>query len=100
MCQIAFTIPNEVLYDTKMRDTETVDFARKAVALQYYIKEGVSLGYCAQIANMSKGDFIRFLGENKVSVFQFDSEEEFLEDAKMRKLVVNTTPLITLTEFP
>ena len=55
---LAFTIPNEVLYDTKMNDTEALDFARKAVALRYYTIEGVSLGYCAQIANMKKGDFI------------------------------------------
>ena len=82
MCNIAFSIPNEVLYDTKMNDSETEDFVRKAVALRYYTKAGVSLGYCAQIAGMSKGDFIRFLGENEVSIFQFDSEEEFLEDIK------------------
>ncbi len=82
MCQIAFTIPNEVLYDTKMNDTEALDFARKAVALRYYTIEGVSLGYCAQIANMKKGDFIRFLGENDISIFQYDSEEDFLEDVK------------------
>jgi len=82
MCNIAFSIPNEVLYDTKMNDSETEDFVRKAVALRYYTKAGVSLGYCAQIAGMSKGDFIRFLGENEVSIFQFDSEDEFLEDIK------------------
>ena len=80
MCQIAFSIPNEVLYDTKMNDAETIDFARKAVALRYYTKAGVSLGYCAQIANMKKGDFIRFLGENDISIFQYDSEEELMED--------------------
>ena len=40
------------------------------------------MGYCAQIANMKKGDFIRFLGENGVSIFQFDSEDEFLEDVR------------------
>ena len=34
------------------------------------------------IADMSKGDFIRFLGENGVSIFQFDSKEELLEDVK------------------
>ena len=80
MCQIAFSIPNEVLYDTKMNSEQTTDFVRKAVALRYYTDVGVSLGYCAQIAGMAKGEFIRFLGENKISIFQFDSEEELLED--------------------
>ena len=82
MYQIALSIPEEVMCYTKMDALETEDFVRKAVALRYYTKAGVSLGYCAEIAGMSKGDFIRFLGENKVSIFQFDSEEEFLEDVK------------------
>ncbi len=82
MCQIAFSIPNEVLFDTKMNDKETLDFARKAVAFHYYVKKGVSLGYCAQIAEMTKGGFIRFLEENGISVFQFDSEEELTEDVE------------------
>ena len=29
MSQIVFSIPNEVLYDTKMNDSETVDFPEK-----------------------------------------------------------------------
>ena len=68
MGRIAFTIPDEVLYDTKMNEAETMDFVKKAVALRYHTKAGVSLGYCAMIADMSKGDFIRFLGENGVSL--------------------------------
>ncbi len=82
MCQIAFTIPDEVLYDTKMNDSEALDFARKVVALHYYTQKGVSLGYCAQIAGTTKGNFIRFLGENGISIFQFDSEDELFEDVK------------------
>ncbi len=82
MSQISFTIPNEVLYDTKMNDAEAIDFAKKAVALSYYTKAGVSLGYCAEIAGMTKGDFVRYLGENHISIFQYDSEGELLEDVR------------------
>ncbi len=82
MCQIALSIPNEVMFDTKMNNKETEEFVRKAVALRYYVKEGVSLGYCAQIAGLSKGDFIRFLGENKISIFRYDSEDELMEDIR------------------
>ena len=80
MCNIAIDIPNEVLYDTKMDKKETVDYIKKQVALVYYVKNGVSLGYCAEIAGMSKSDFIKFLGENGISIFHFDNEEELLED--------------------
>lgn len=82
MCQIAFSIPNEVLYDTKMNNAETTDFVRKAVALRYYTVAGVSLGYCAQIAGMTKREFILFLGQNNISIFQFENEEELLRDVE------------------
>ena len=82
MCKIAFDIPNEVLYDTRMTSAEALSYARKIVALNYYTEQGVSLGYCAQIAGMEKESFIRFLGENRVSIFHFDDEAEFLEELK------------------
>ncbi len=77
---VAFSIPNEVLYDTKMSKSDTIDFAKRAVALCYYTQNKVSLGYCAQIAEMTKVEFIRYLGENGVSIFQYDDEQEFLEE--------------------
>ena len=80
MCEVAFSIPNEVLYDTKMSKSDTIAFAKRAVALCYYTQNKVSLGYCAQIAEMTKGEFIRYLGENGVSVFQYDDEQEFIEE--------------------
>ena len=80
MCQIAFEIPNEVLYDTRMSKEEAASFARKAVALCYYVQNGVSLGYCAKIAGMSKERFVRYLGENSISIFHYDDDDEFAEE--------------------
>lgn len=80
MCQIAFDIPNEVLYDTRMNKQEANSFARKAVALCYYVQNGVSLGYCADIAGMSKESFIRYLADNNISIFHYDDSEEFMEE--------------------
>lgn len=80
MCQIAFDIPNEVLFDTRMNKQEANAFARKAVALCYYIQNGVSLGYCAEIAGMSKESFIRYLADNHISIFHYEDEKEFAEE--------------------
>ena len=80
MCQIAIDIPNEVLFDTRMSKQEANSFAKKAVALCYYVQNGVSLGYCAQIAGMSKENFIRYLGDHNVSIFHYDDEDEFQEE--------------------
>ena len=43
-------------------------------------KNKISIGYCAKIAEMNKEDFIRFLGDNGVSIFSYDSEDEFVRE--------------------
>lgn len=78
MCNIAVQIPEEVVYDTKMNITETQNFIKQQVALGYYVYQGVSIGYCAQIAGMTKEDFIKILGMNNISIFKYDDENEFL----------------------
>ena len=80
MCEVAISIPNEVLFDTRMSKNDALAFARRAVALCYYTQRKVSLGYCAQIAEMTKEAFVRYLGENGVSIFRYDDEQEFLEE--------------------
>ena len=80
MCQISIEIPEEVLYDTKMTKEETYQMARKFIALGYYTQNKVSIGYCSQIAGMTEADFLEYLGQNQISVFHFDSKDEFLEE--------------------
>lgn len=80
MCQIAFSIPDEVLFDTKMNHEQANQFARRAVALGYYTQSGISIGYCSQIAGMTEEEFIKYLGQNHISIFRFDGQEEFLEE--------------------
>ena len=80
MCSVAVEIPNEVLYDTKMTDTEASQFASQMTALGLYAWRKVSIGYCAKIAGMTEAEFISFLGQHGVSIFRFDNEEELLRD--------------------
>ena len=80
MCQVVVDIPNEVLYDTRMSTMDATAFAKRMVALGYYIHNGVSIGYCAQIAGMTEEEFISFLGQNQIDIFRFDSDEELLRD--------------------
>ena len=81
MFQVTLKIPEGVLFDTKMNLQDAEKFIRRVVALEYYKNQGVSIGYCAEIAGMTEEDFLKFLGENKISVFQFDDEAEFLDEA-------------------
>lgn len=80
MYHIILNIPEEVLYDTQMNHEQASQFARLAVAVSYYQNSGVSVGYCAQIAGMNKEDFIKYLGENGISVFHFNDKAEFMEE--------------------
>lgn len=73
--------PQEVSCDIKVSKSEAVE-EKKILALKYYTVHGASLGYCAQIAGMGKEDFIRYLSANKVSIFQFDDKDEFIEEMK------------------
>lgn len=82
MFQIAVNIPEAVLFDTKMNLKDAEKFIRRTIALEYFKNQGVSIGYCAEIAGMTEENFIKFLGENKISIFQFEDEQEFLDEVK------------------
>ena len=79
MCQVAINILEEVLYDTCMNRIEAEQMVKRATALYCYVNHHVSIGYCAEIAGMSIEDFMIFLGDNKVSVFNY-AEDEIQED--------------------
>ena len=80
MCQVAINIPEAVLFDKCLTQVKAEQMAKKAVALYCYVNMDVSIGYCSEIAGMTEEEFLRFLGENKVSMFNFDDEEEFLQE--------------------
>ena len=80
MCHLDINIPEEVLYDTKMSRDEAKDYVKRLVALDFYTRNGVSIGYCAQIADMTEEDFIKYLGEHKISIFNYSNESEFVSE--------------------
>ncbi len=80
MCSIAVQIPEEVLYDIKMTEEQANDFAKRSIAMMLYTQNHISIGYSAQIAGMTEEEFIKYLSSNGVSIFNFDDEEEFLEE--------------------
>lgn len=85
MCQVAVKIPDAVLFDTHMTAEQTDSFVKQTLALHYYIKCHISLGYCAEIAGMTKEDFIKFLDENQISIFHYDNKNDFMEELEICK---------------
>ena len=53
---------------------------KKILALDLYKNKKISLGYCASVAEMTKEEFVQYLGMNGVSIFSFASDSEFLEE--------------------
>ena len=47
--------------------------------MDLYKNKGVSLGYCACIVEMTKEEFLQYLGQNGISIFSYASENELLE---------------------
>ena len=82
MCRIEVQIPEAVLYDTHMTAVQVSEYAKKLIALEYYTRHHVSIGYCAEIAEMTEEDFIKFLGQQGISIFQFDDRKDFSEELK------------------
>lgn len=80
MCTLAISIPDEVLFDVGMTAGDARDIACQMTAVGLYATRNVSLGRCADIAHMSKADFIRLLGRFGVSIFHFDDDAEFDEE--------------------
>lgn len=49
--------------------------SRKLLALQYFQEKLLSLGKAAELAGLSKWDFIEYLSERNVPVIDYDDEE-------------------------
>lgn len=80
MCIVSINVPEEILLDLHEDKDNFADYMKKMVALDLYKNRKVSLGYCASVADMTKEEFIQYLGLNGISIFSFDSKEEFLEE--------------------
>ena len=94
MCQIAFSVPDKVLYDTKMSREQANQYARQYVALGFYKQNGVSIGYCAQIAGMTEEEFINTWDRMRFPSSSLMIKKNFWRNWSMRKVIVNSTPCV------
>ncbi len=75
MIQVAFELPEEVL-SAMRKDPESFTWElRLAAAVKWYEMELVSQSRAAEIAGLSRREFIDALGRFQVCVFQYSVEE-------------------------
>lgn len=58
MCVVSFDVPEEVILDLHESRKEFTDYIKTIIAVDLYKNKKVSLGYCAEIAGMTKEEFI------------------------------------------
>lgn len=80
MCVVSINVPEEILLDLHEDKNDFAEYMKKMLALDLYKNKKVSLGYCASVAEMTKEEFVQYLGLNGVSIFSFASENEFMEE--------------------
>lgn len=76
------TLLQEIVLSLRESSEDIVKDMKMTVAVKYYKENRLSLGQSAQLAEMSKEEFIKLLSSYKISIFNFDNDEELLEDIK------------------
>lgn len=82
MCVVSINVPEEILSDLHEDKNGFAEYMKKMLAMDLYKNKKVSLGYCASVAEMTKEEFVQYLGMNGVSIFSFASDDEFVEELK------------------
>ena len=77
---INISIPSEILLTLRESDAELALDMKRWTALKLFDEKRLSIGQCAELAEMAEEDFIKFLSANKVSVFPYRNYKELGED--------------------
>lgn len=76
------SLPQEIVLSLRESSENIVKDMKRTVAVKYYKENKLSLGQCSELAEMSKEEFIQLLSSYKISIFNFEDDEELLEDIK------------------
>ena len=75
---IRIPVPEEILLSLRVENDEFAAQMKKLTALKLCEDQKLSIGQSAAFAGMDETDFIKFLGQNKVSIF--GSASDIAED--------------------
>ena len=80
---LSLSIPSEIFLVLRETENQFAENMKKFTALFLFQNQKLSIGQSAALANMTEEDFIYFLGENKVSIF------EYLDESILREELAN-----------
>ena len=87
MSKIVLEIPEEILHDKTTSPDEKGKILLQMAAMELYKQTDSSHGYCAQVAGMYIGDFIQYLGEHKISIYDYYTKEELERELELLRRV-------------
>ena len=70
--QLVLDLPETVFSSLRVSPSEYLDEMRRAAAVKWYEMRRISQGKAAELCGVSRAEFIRILGEYRVSVLQDD----------------------------
>lgn len=68
------SVPSEIFLALRESEIQFISNMKKYTALIFFQNRKLSVGQCAELANMTEENFIYFLSENKVSLFDYHDE--------------------------
>lgn len=77
---INITIPSEILLTLREDDKQLALNMKRYTAIKLYQDRKLSIGQCSGLAEMTEEDFIKLLGENRISIFDFRNSDDLKDD--------------------
>ena len=77
---LSISVPSEIFLVLREDEIQFASYMKKYTALNLFQSRKLSIGQSAEFAGMSEEDFIYFLGENKVSIFEYLDETALREE--------------------
>jgi len=71
---VSVPVPEEILLSLRIESDEFATQMALLTALKLYESRKLSVGQAATFAGLDEVDFIKFLGQNRVSIFSTSSE--------------------------
>jgi predicted HTH domain antitoxin len=75
---VTVPVPEEILLSLRMESKEFIMHMKMLTALKLFENRKLSIGQSAALAGMGEEEFIKFLGDNKISIF--GSASDITED--------------------
>ena len=80
MTTLSISVPSEIFLVLRENENQFAADMKKYMALSLFKSQKLSIGQCAALANMPEEDFIYYLSENKVSIFEYLNEGTLREE--------------------